>query len=178
MLEPEFVVMVQIVNKGKESKHLQYIVLYISVYLSFFACNTHRYTLDCGTIQPFENSGDFYVDNYVLAIINAVYTFVGAAHETLIEQCGASYSGVCGQFYSDPNTNTILYGKLTDVTFKDESDTTFSYTGKEGNTGREILLYDGSTLTKVYKIIKFGFWDRIYLSLVTDIGLIRLEHAS
>ena len=78
-----------------------------------------------------------------------MYTFVAAAHDTLVEQCGENYDGVCGDFYSDPNTNTILYGNLTEVAFQDESEMTFSYTGKEGNTGREIVLFDGTTLTKV-----------------------------
>lgn len=107
------------------------------------------YSFDCGTVQSITDSSSFHVDNYVLPIINAVYTFVAAAHETLKEQCGETYDGVCSKFYSDPETNSILYSKLTEVGFQDESETTFNFIGKEGSTGREIVLFDGSQMTKV-----------------------------
>lgn len=114
-----------------------------------------RYSNDCPTsnLQSLLDSPDFYQDNYVLPIINAVYSFIAAAHDTLKVQCGENYDGVCTKFYTDPNTNKILYSKITNVGFQDDSGSTFQFIGKEGNTGREITLYDGSQMTTVSKLL-------------------------
>ncbi|WAR03383.1 GRM7-like protein [Mya arenaria] len=122
-------------------------------YMALFQCNLpgeYSYQRDCTpSLDNIVDSPDFHEDNYILPIINAVYTYIAATDETLKIQCGENYSGVCAKFYTDPNTNTILYSKLTDVSFQDDSGSTFQYIGKEGNTGREITLFDGSTMTKV-----------------------------
>lgn len=78
-----------------------------------------------------------------------MYTFVAAAHETLKIQCGENYEGVCSKFYSDPSTNSILLQKMKEVSYIDQSGTTFTFIGKEGNTGREIVLFDGTQTRKV-----------------------------
>ncbi|XP_053375883.1 uncharacterized protein LOC123533310 [Mercenaria mercenaria] len=121
-------------------------------YMNMFQCNLpgeYRYSSNCGPLKDITTSSSFYTDNYVLPIINAVFTFVRAAHETLEIQCGENYIGVCAKFHSDPNTNTILLQKMKEASFYDLSGTTFSFIGKEGNTGREIVLFDGSEMRKV-----------------------------
>jgi hypothetical protein len=111
-----------------------------------------RYSSDCGAIRDITTSTSFYDDNYVLPIINAVFAFSGAAHETLKVQCGENYNGVCAKFYSDPETNTILLRKMREVSFMDVSASPFSFIGKEGSTGREIIHFDGSQMKRVIKI--------------------------
>ncbi|XP_060605256.1 uncharacterized protein LOC132757830 isoform X2 [Ruditapes philippinarum] len=121
-------------------------------YMHLFQCNLpgeYRYSSDCGAIRDITTSTSFYDDNYVLPIINAVFAFSGAAHETLKVQCGENYNGVCAKFYSDPETNTILLRKMREVSFMDVSASPFSFIGKEGSTGREIIHFDGSQMKKV-----------------------------
>ena len=61
----------------------------------------HRFAQACQQpLTSIVDNGGFFIDNYVLSTINAVYTFVAGAHETLKVQCGENYDGVCSKFYS------------------------------------------------------------------------------
>ncbi|KAH3888875.1 hypothetical protein DPMN_012917 [Dreissena polymorpha] len=118
-------------------------------YMALFKCNLpgeYRYSTSCGPLQKLTSSPIFYQDNYILPIINAVYSFVQAAHHTLREQCGDNYNGMCARFYTDVDTNSILYDKLKTIGFSDDSRSTFSFIGQEGNTRREIALFDGAKM--------------------------------
>lgn len=122
-------------------------------YMQLFECNLpgeYRYSQTCIPNRSITDSPNFFVDNYVLPTINAVYSFVWAVHETLKIQCGQDYTQkVCTKFYSDPNTNTIILTKMRESVFRDDSGANFEFTGKEGNTGREIVLYNGLQTSKI-----------------------------
>lgn len=78
-----------------------------------------------------------------------MYSFAAAARDTLNIQCGTNFTDVCAKFYSDPDTNTILLNRMREVSYIDPSGNQFHFTGKEGNTGREIVLFDGVQMKKV-----------------------------
>ncbi|KAL3856574.1 hypothetical protein ACJMK2_011309 [Sinanodonta woodiana] len=122
-------------------------------YEDLFTCNlpgNHRYALDCRIpLAPISSNPLFVQEDYVIPIINAVYSWAAAIEATVREKCGDTYNGVCTSFLKDNNTNSILLYNLQKVSFMDLNGDLFTFKNHEGSTGHEIHLYDGNQYKKV-----------------------------
>lgn len=78
-----------------------------------------------------------------------MYSFAVALDVTLKEKCGANYRRVCSDFMNMDNINTVIMEKMETIAFKDPSDFTFKYMEREGNTGMDLVYFDGSNLKTV-----------------------------
>lgn len=110
----------------------------------------YRHGVQCSNIQTVAAwSAAITQDNYVIPTINAVYSIAAALDATLKEKCGPAYTVVCNDFLSMDNVNNVIMEKMETTTFKDPSDFTFRFMDREGNTGMDLIYYDGSTLKTV-----------------------------
>ena len=111
----------------------------------------YRYGVQCSKIQTVAAwFAAIKQDNYVLPTINAVYSFAAALDMTLKEKCGSNYAEVCSNFWMTDNINNVIMEKMETLTFKDPSDFNFRYIDREGNTGMDLIYYDGSSLRTVH----------------------------
>jgi len=110
------------------------------------------YGVECSKIQTFAAwSAAIVQDNYVIPTINAVYSFAAALDVTLREKCGSDYKELCSNFLNTDNINNVVMEKMETLTFKDPSDFNFRYIDREGNTGMDLIYYDGTVLRTVSK---------------------------
>ncbi|XP_052073189.1 uncharacterized protein LOC127711239 isoform X2 [Mytilus californianus] len=122
-------------------------------YMNILGCdlpNFYMHGVQCSNIQTVAAwSAAITQDNYVIPTINAVYSFTAALDATLKEKCGPAYTDVCNNFLTMDNVNNVIMEKMETTTFKDPSDFTFRFMNREGNTGMNLIYYDGSTLKTV-----------------------------
>ncbi|KAK3084836.1 hypothetical protein FSP39_019949 [Pinctada imbricata] len=119
----------------------------LEYYMVLFQCDLPGFNFfrrPCTT--PYKSLTDstlFSNDTYVIPMINAVYSVVGAIDAVLKDKCGSDYNGICSAVSNLENLNELIMEKMETITFKDPLNRDFRYIGREGNAPMELLFWDG-----------------------------------
>ncbi|XP_067683891.1 uncharacterized protein [Haliotis asinina] len=115
-------------------------------YMAIYTCNLPGYYMYNNTCAsppaPLSASTNFAQSNFILATINAVYAATYTLDATLKELCGDDYNGICPEFSNANDLTARLVDNLRLTSF-DNMGNSFRFLNREGNSGYEILRFDG-----------------------------------
>ncbi|OWF48090.1 uncharacterized protein LOC110453540 [Mizuhopecten yessoensis] len=98
------------------------------------------YPAECG--NGLITNGLKYENPFQLSyMIDSVYAVTKALDETLKYFCGATYTGICVQFRSNPAAMSMLNHYIRNISFTGESNTLFKIQHGQGTNGFNILNY-------------------------------------
>ena len=84
--------------------------------------------------RPLTTGSLYRQDNTVQTTINAVYAYAGALDLALKEVCGENYDAICDDFVP-LSAASVISEKLAQVTFTDDSGTSFEFTNGANELG-------------------------------------------
>lgn len=107
-------------------------------YEAYQQCNlpgSWQYPSKCLTPSVFPIGDDKYKqDIWTLPTLNAVFALAEGIHRTLVQKCGAGYSGVCSSFTADGDSlNQMVMQNMDEETFTDMSGAIFDFIEREAN---------------------------------------------
>lgn len=115
-------------------------------YMKLFQCNLpgyYMYPRDCQG-QRLTTFSNFVSSNFALSTINAVYAVSAALQTTLVEFCGANYTGECSAFRQSDDFYNRFVENLKIIQFQDPSDRLFRFLEREGNVVYDVLQFNGA----------------------------------
>ncbi|CAL1533763.1 unnamed protein product [Lymnaea stagnalis] len=122
------------------------------IYQDLFQCNlpaSYKYQQDCNQARRLD-SNNFKQDIWTLSTINAVYALAEGVHRTLVQKCGAGYSGMCASFIYDDDVQNLTMSNMDAENFIDIASILFKFLLREADRTYTLMRYtaNGGTEAK------------------------------